>query len=354
MATDTVSAPSNAGSSNLATITDGDFEVISSHESKSDMEANLLSDKDLKDAASKLGKKGAEARKAKESDEDASDTSQKASDDADKAPEAKKDAKEGKPRHDPRARVQQAVRERNEARAEVERLRQELEAARGPKAEAKAEANLERAKLRAADLGVDLSQFEDYDEGVLTAAQRLVRAELAAYHEHTQRQQYESQTVQQDYQARDSARPHFQKWIESNPDKAEDMAEFLSYTDPMPGVPDEQLELPAIVARQILSSKEKGPLLAEYLMDHPEVREQLKDLSPLDVRVELRWILKTLGTAAPTATAPKVRVSQAPEPVRSVAGGGPSTADRAPGDDASVEEHFAYYNALDKNGRRKR
>jgi len=114
--------------------------------------------------------------------------------------------------------------------------------------------------------------------------------------------------------------------------------------------PDEPRTALNVLAEQFLVS-DMAPRLMMYFTEHPDELRRFSALHPLRFGVELGKIEERLGTAT-TATVPVVEISKAKPPVRPVTGG-PTTGDKPPSDEASFEEHAAYWDAQErKNARR--
>lgn len=114
--------------------------------------------------------------------------------------------------------------------------------------------------------------------------------------------------------------------------------------------PDEPRTALNVLAEQFLVS-DMAPRLMMYFTEHPDELRRFSALHPLRFGVELGKIEERLGTAT-TATVPLVEISKAKPPVRPVTGG-PTTGDKPPSDEASFEEHAAYWDAQErKNARR--
>jgi hypothetical protein len=102
---------------------------------------------------------------------------------------------------------------------------------------------------------------------------------------------------------------------------------------------------PSNVVADCISDAENPVALMRHLKDHPAVFQRLLTLHPIQVFREMGRIEASLAAATPvTRSAPREpQVSRARPPVQRVESV-PQMSDAPPGDDASDEEHAAYYN----------
>jgi hypothetical protein len=98
----------------------------------------------------------------------------------------------------------------------------------------------------------------------------------------------------------------------------------------------------ANVVADCISDTEHPVALMRYLKDHPKDFQRLLTLHPVQAFREMGKLEATLAAASPSRSAPR-EVSRARPPVSRVESV-PQMNDAPPGDDASDEEHAAFYN----------
>lgn len=321
MATEPVPSqgPSSAG---YSTVTTASGLEISSTEPKEAMEAAIS----VTDAARALGKASAEKRYGTK---EAPDGEQKEPAAVEAKPAEEKAPRKGNPRHDPSARVSQAVREKNEALAQLEHERRE-------RAREKAEWEARQAAPAAAEAKPKAPQPEDYatyEEFVDAKAEFKAREVAAKMLEEREREQYNqfrqrnyAETVDGAYNAAGQAFADFQAKTPFTPERKAELTEFMDTLEPsFARSQGEPLMASHLIADEILGNPTIAPPLALYFLEHPEEVQRLDELpSELDARAEIRMLSRSLGTAATTATAPQVEISRAPKPVRPVTGALPA------------------------------
>ncbi|HEX6038909.1 hypothetical protein [Longimicrobium sp.] len=327
----------------------------------------------VSEAASELGKRGgqaaAEARKKAAKAKPAAEPEQpeaeaKPEENEQEAEREQAEPRKGNPRHDPTARVAQATREAAEARreaAELKRRLAELEARvsrpADPTPAQPAQPQRQAAPAPDEDQEPKEDDFENYADYVKAAGAHAARREFRQLQE---RQQREARAAE--FQA--SVRGYVTKFSErlaaagQGETPEERHAEFMSRLSPEVQNlrPSLSLEHPSmagplnVLADQIVASEHSAGLLV-FLSENPDALQRFATLrSPHDVVREVAKIEYRLEAATAGASA-KPAVSQAKPPFRPV-NGTPSTADAAPGDDASFDEHVAYHNARERRAKR--
>lgn len=318
---------------------------------------------DISKAASELGKRGGEAaakareKAAKEAKKAAppaepADKQESAAEEADEpdeaeAPPAENEARKGNPRHDPKARVQQATREAREAREEAARLRAEREQlARELEQERRARqqpAPQERAQPQAEDdPEPEEGDFELHKDYVKALARWEYRQEAkkAAV---AQRAQYEAAQYAREVQELAGT------WQERlRKAKAED-ADFerkAAYALDEIGRPSKLLpygtptDARNWIADYLSSAGDAARDLLLYLSEHKTDLQRIATLSkPHAVARELAMIEARLSDAAIAGTSSEREVSRANPPVTPVTGS-PSIAGPAPRAGESDDEWF--------------
>lgn len=308
---------------------------------------------DLSEAAAKLGKKGGEVAAAKRQEAKQTPTQTETpqdpdQDEDDETPEAKL----GKPRHDPKARIAQLVRERNEERIERERLAREVEQLRVSKETPKAK---EHQKATDEDPEPQIGDYEDYAEYNKDAARWAARQEYRQQHEATQREakvRYMASTYAKQVDGvMSSYLEKLEEAAKENPAFFEETRAVATELQPTWALDPGQRRTAVNVIADEVTRSAKAPGLMRYFTEQPTEFQRLKALRDQDeIKVEVRLIARSLG-AATTATSPKPEVSKAPSPVRPVTGA-PHAVESVPGDNASYEAHKAYWMQKDRAARR--
>ena len=105
----------------------------------------------------------------------------------------------------------------------------------------------------------------------------------------------------------------------------------------------------ANVIADVISDSELPVQLMKHFKDHPKDFQRLSTLHPVQAFREMGKLEATLAAASPTRSAPR-ETSRARPPVQRVESV-PQMSDAPPGDDASDEEHAAFYNRKEKQRR---
>lgn len=329
-------------------------------------------DAKVKEAAAELGKRGgkaaAEARKAAEKEKPAAkEPEPEPEETAEQKAAADRKAREGNPRHDPKARIAQLAREKREVEAAAEQERRRAAALEArlaeierkvapPAAERPAEPQKAAGKLEKPDP----NNYETHDE-YLDARDEYNRQKWDAEQQDRQRaaavQQQAHAFVAHIQQVANTHAERVAQASESDPDflsrVTPDVAAICPSIEMQPGEP---LQASHIVADEIIRS-EKGPALMLHFSAHPDEFQRILALRTRtrdeieEVKFEVRHVARSLG-AATGATSPRTRVSQAPSPVRPPTGAPPTAADSDPAEGDSYDEHFRKMNAKERRGTR--
>lgn len=104
---------------------------------------------------------------------------------------------------------------------------------------------------------------------------------------------------------------------------------------------------------EVLTESEVGPQLFLHLLEHPEdLTRVLTAPSPKAMYREMNKLEARVEAAGSTGSAPPVRkTTSAHPPINPVVGSHPAPKDGPPGDDASYEEHAAYWNRKEREDR---
>lgn len=310
---------------------------------------------DVSEAAAKLGKKGGEAAaasraaKAKEqTKDDSSETATAATDDEDiaEAEKAEKEGKLGKPRHDARARMLEKAREAKALKAEVERERTErtrlaAEVARlsAPKpADTPAPAKVE-AKPQD-DARPKQDDFETYDAWVEALTEYNADRKIAKL----QKEASDRFQAQQASHARNEGfRTFFGRMGEAakaDPAFTEKTVNFVGRLQTLSMLGEgQQPDAFTALSEEIFTSKQ-SPALAVYFSENPDEEKRICALPSRSAVIREVATIEARLSAATTATAPRVAVSQAKPPVRPVAGS-PHTVDSEPDEHAPLSAHIS-------------
>lgn len=291
----------------------------------------------LSSAASELGKAAA----AKRAEAKAASEAPEAED-----PEAAPEKKLGKPRDDPRARMLEATRKEAEAKREAARLAArvaELEARQAKPAEApKAQPGTEKPKQE---------DFESYEEFVDARAAYVAQQEFKKQFEARRQeafQRYQTTTHQE------ALEKHVGQFTARIAEATKTDPEWMTRVSPeiVNLQPSWTLSNPQqstahnVIADEITSSEAPKALML-HLTENPDDYQRI---AALPNRYEISRAMAKLEArlvAAPQVPAPKAEISKASPPVKPVSGV-PHTADSAPGDDASFDEHLKYWNSREK------
>lgn len=270
------------------------------------------------------------------------------------APVVKVEAKpEGKPRNDPKARVEAATakeaaakRERDEAKAEAAKLQAriaELEAKSAPKPEpVRAPAS--------ADAEPKEEDFADYRQFVKAQARWEAKEEIRQ--QETTRAELAARTARETYN-HDIDRQFGERWtavLTEDPDFPTKVDQRLLNTPRASMLADPSTAtFGNFLVEQIVQSERPKELLL-HLSD-PSVVQRLATLPPARVIRELARFESSLGAASPSGPAPTVHVSHAKVPIRPVETSPPVSHDE-PGDDASDDEWLRHERAAELKRRR--
>lgn len=385
----------------IVTVEAGDFTFESNHHSAAEMIRDLKpsDEKDdapheikpipmgekpkspLSEAAAELGKKGgAAAAKAREKEakeakpgkeapaEDEGKVAAKAKAkaapaEADDEGEDEGDVLESSPRA--RARVEQATRKAAEARREVERER-----ARADRLEQRLAA-LERERTQAApprhaappaqeDHEPQEGDFETYPEFVKASARWAARQERKAAEVDQIRRAQATQRAQRIGGHVDAFKDRVAKAAEADESFMERTAPLARAMQPSFTLPQGRPPGPIHVLTDEIITSPSAPALMEHFSAHPEEFRSIATLrNPREIaravaKIEARLEGATAGTtSSDERPGSSPEISKARPPARPVAGS-PRIANAEPGDDSSLDEHIAFYDARDKEKRRRR
>lgn len=330
--------------------------MTSNHETPEEIRANLVESTEpgkddptktpeeveaqrTSEAASKLGKKGAEA--AAEKREAAK---------AEEAEKAKAEAKKGNPKHDPSARVREAVEEAKRAKEALEserraresdrREREALEArvraiesgevkAKPANGEAKAEFDIPDDPR---DPKPKISDFDDTEKYFDSLAEW-----------HVRKDNVRRQVMAQGHAVAKNFADKHQAWneganaiVSENPDEKDRLLEAMALYQSSPNVrrllgqkvaPDAPYTANHVVSDLLLNAGKQGPSLALYLLDHPDEREALEKLPSTPViEHEFAKLVGRLSDAKTDTSRQVETVSKASAPLKSVKGSPPPAA----------------------------
>ena len=352
MGAETAATPGGPGAIDV-----GDFRVESSGSTNEQLQeqfAEELKD-DTSEAAKKLGKKGAQAKKAKQEAEEEAQVQggaeaarrvhtpevegsspspatteeeepeeQKASESEEEKPEETEEEKEpekklGKPKHDPRARVQQVIsqkkeaeRERDAALSAVTELKERLERLeRGEKPTAAPQPDARPA----APSKPKPEDFDDYEAYLDARDEYRDNRLVERFQEHeTQRSEISEQDRALSY-----AVHRYSEAVKSTAaDWSEDVQTLVAEFQLPPGA---QPDATNWMANELVFNPEAAPSLGLYLSEHPDEFQAIASLStPRDVsramaKLEARLELATTGTRPE-----RVAKSKAAPPIKPVSG----------------------------------
>lgn len=255
-----------------------------------------------------------------------------------------------KPRHDPKARVEQATataaeakrereaatKERDDARAESARYKAELEALKAPKVQTAAPVV---ASATPEPDPTDATKYPDghFDRQYLKDQARWeARQEIAAEREKERaaQQQSEAQRHQQQRTA---------DWTAKLAKARVEVPDF-----------DSRVKADTPLDPQIhpyLMAQDDGPLLLLYLSEHPDVAQRLVTLHPIAQIGELGKISARLEAASSRGPVSTVIPSKAAAPIKPLVGGHVPATDDAD-DSESFEAHFARENSKERRAGR--
>lgn len=278
-----------------------------------------------------------------------------------------------KPRHDPRARVEeatgqaaQAKRERDEARAERDTFKARIDALEAranaprppePVAEKKETVQAEHARYRAMPGFPKLTEFQGDDafEDWLVAKDLFIADRRYDERRHSENQQIAAQRNEQSEAER---RTTFQSKIGATP---EERQAFIETIDPrLASIPrlsalpaDEKASFGNFLVEQIYRSEAPKELLTHFTA-HPDDVQRLSTLHPMQVIREMGKLEAQLTQAAAsttTGTAPAPPMSKARPPITPVKGPSQSPALDDDSDEMPVEEFFRRGNAREARKR---
>jgi len=329
-----------------STVVAGDFTVTSSYESADSMVEALTPQEEAPDtpqvikdggktveaddpkeglskAASELGKAGAKAAKAARKEAAKTETAEA----EEKEPEKPRDTR-GNPRHDPKARVEQATREAKEAKERALRHEQEnrelrarverLERGGGERLDGPPARTPEPTAAPQEPRSEDYETYEEYVKAVARHEYRVASEEGARQaYAHYQAQQH----VQKLNGVVEGYRTAYEKASTEEPGFADSVRHITDRLVPSFTLPNDAPRGPMNwLADDLLSYGESAPALLRYFRDNEAEIQRFAALSmPRAVTRELAKIEDRL-TAATTGPSVERGVSKAPPPVTPVTG----------------------------------
>jgi len=223
----------------------------------------------------------------------------------------------------------QALSALNERLREIDDLKRDLQTLKARPAERPVERAPERQDVEPSE-----DQFDTYKAFVKAQAQWEIRQELA------QRDRVQAQRAHAS--AREASEAERQQVFAARLEtaKAADprFAEVLAS--------DVRLSLPM---QDVIKDSEIGPALMTYLHDHPDEAERIyRAGSPLRSFKEMNKLEARLEAAVDRGPAPVAKpVSQAKPPIKPLGAAASVAREGPPGDDASTEEHFRYWDRVE-------
>jgi len=312
-------------------------EILESVSEKTDETDEKTDEEKRSEAASELGKAGGKAsaeKRAKETKD--AEKKAKAEDKADQKPppekekpgeaeddeeKADEDKPLGKPRHDLRARMQEATRkeaeakrERDQIRAEHDDLKARFEALqRGDKSEAKGAEDKTDAKPKVGDFG----DFEEY----LDARDQFNKRQWATEWSEEERRRSTITEQGRAFQQKETA---FRDAIKKAGIEIKEEGVALLRPEWWLG-PGEVPTAENWIANELIFSSERAPTLMLHFQEHPDELQRIAALStPRDVSRAMASLETRLDAAAQTESSSKQdppEKSKAAPPVKSLPGG---------------------------------
>jgi len=221
----------------------------------------------------------------------------------------------------------------NEQATKIAALEREIAALKAPKAPP-----VERP-APVEDTEPTEDQFESYKDFVKAQAQWVFRQERKGW-EREQSQREQSQTAAQreaQIHAKFSERLDAARTTIPNFDAV--LASPLPLSRPM---------------QDVIRQSELGPQLMAHLHEHPEEHARIYGAgAPLEVFRQMNKLEARLEAAVSSGPAPKAKpISHAKPPIKPLGAASSVVSDGPPGDDASAEEHFRYWDAKEAESRR--
>jgi hypothetical protein len=349
----------------IATVTHDGFSISSNEGSAKDIKANLDSDAAPLDgtpeeaeevkakaekekrskAASELGKAGgkaaAEARAAKDDLVDEAEP--------EKGEDEVEDTRNGNPRHDAKARIQQLARERAAERAKNVALEARLAALEAERAAPRVEPTTERPNGSTAPTGdgePSPEGFETYEEYVKAVARHAARQEretvLREAEEHQRTQTYAQEVVKRV--------ETFNERIRAEPELLERVDSRLLHLQPtFTLAPGTQAGPGNCLADEIVESEMAPKLMLYFSENEAEVVRILKLPNPREIFRAVVKLEDKLAGAAPEPVAEPARpqISQARPPIRAVSTSAQITEEDL-SDDMDFDKHYRIMQAKER------
>jgi len=278
---------------------------------------------------------------ATETEPEAPEVTTEAKDGEEKPAETGKDKKLGKPRHDPKARIDQLTRELRS----MERERDEFKAKFISKPdEIESRANAAKQALESVKPATR-PKLEDF-EGVEEWGEALTKWTIAE-----DRKNQAEEAKQAKFKADQDAKlktfsNKMQAHLEKSPDWFDTVSDDVVGWRPLSALRSDEFVKPEnVIAEHFLVSEDPVALI-EYLSGKPEEIQRLSTLHPLQLTAALGRIEERLAAANPTATVEEPSVSKAAPPARPVTGGPPTKS--ADPSKMSFEDYAKWQAAEDK------
>lgn len=231
----------------------------------------------------------------------------------------------------------QAIGALNQRLQEVEDLKRQIAALRAPQPQQQPQAQQQPAE----DAEPTEDQFETYAGFVKAQAAWTVRQERKAWE--AQQARREQMTARQQTEA--GRQEAFQKRLEAAKTTIPNFDAVLASTIPL-----------SRPMQDAIKDSEIGPQLMAHLHNHPEEHERIyRAGSPLQVFKEMNKLEARLEGAVSSGPPPKAKpVSAAKPPIKPLGAANSAVTDGPPGDDASVEDHFKYWDRIEAEAYAKR
>lgn len=258
-----------------------------------------------------------------------------------------------KERHDLRRENERLKAERQREQSEIGTLRQEFQRELAELKRMARPAEAPKAEQPQTDAEPDPTDLTKYPDGQFDRKYLKDQARWEARQEFTSLQQQAAER----YHAEQAQRQQFER-EQAERSRIQNLGKKMQQA--FTSQPDLQMKLETVALTRpmwdvVLESDRPDQILA-YMADHPEKAEEIASLPPLHafralsrIEYELDAAAQITGSAAPG----KPKTSAHP-PVSPVSGSHSAPAGGPPGPNATVEEHFAYYDRLEAEQRKAR
>lgn len=230
----------------------------------------------------------------------------------------------------------QTARERDALKAEREALKRELDALKAPKPAQ--QPSTPPTHGPESDPEPTPDQFDSYEKFVKAQARWEARQEFREQQAAARAQAERQQDAAAERERATTWQTRLAETRHKTPDFDSRINPDLPISEPM---------------RDIVMDSEVGPELLLYLSEHPDLAQRLSTLHPIQVIREMGKLEARLDAAhSGPASAAKPTVSQAPAPIKPVAGTPQTTDPLALSDDDSLDDHIRKMNAKERATRR--